>query len=85
MERSVKVTITRVRRWRIEVPLMWERCAVCRQQVEVIPAALAIEMLKARGLNLDELLQAGVVHPIQTLGGGLWVCKESLVLKQEER
>lgn len=85
MERSIKVTITRVCRWRIEVPRAQERCAICRQQVEVIPAVLAIEMLKARGLNLDELLQAGVVHPIQTPAGDLWVCKESLVLRLEER
>jgi len=81
MERILKVTITRVRRCRIEVTLARGRCAVCRQQVEAIPAAQAIEILEARGLNLDELLAAGVVHPIQTPGPDLWVCKDSLIAK----
>jgi hypothetical protein len=78
MERNVKVTITRVRRCRIQTDVLRARCAACQRQVEVISTAQAIEVLQVSAPAINRLLAAGVVHPIPTVSGHLWVCKDSL-------
>jgi hypothetical protein len=86
MEQKVKVRITAVRRRAIRVTagalLLRAQCAACGREVEALTRRQASEILEVRDQELGALINAGRVHAIQTMGGSIRVCKDSLFRDQ---
>jgi hypothetical protein len=83
MERSLKVTIKKVRRRSIRVPLFVVRaqCPICGQYVEAVTLAEAGAVLEVDVLTVNQLVADGQVHALNTASGGLRVCKDSLFVQ----
>ncbi len=83
MGRSLKVTITSVRRCTVR-PLggvLRARCAVCEREVELVSRAQAIVILGGDGHSLDRFVAGGLVHSLRTVSGSVLLCKDSLFLR----
>jgi hypothetical protein len=80
MKQSLKLSIARSRRRRLILPMNILRvyCPSCAREVELISKAEAAGILEVDELALNGLLADGYIHTMQTLSGGLRVCKDSL-------
>jgi hypothetical protein len=56
------------------------RCASCHRRVEMITALEAAGILRTDDLAIGRLIDAGRIHTMETVSGGVWICKDSLFL-----
>lgn len=80
---KVRITATHRRTVRITPPVLRATCPVCGREVEALTEGRAGEILEVDGRKLGALIASGRVHAIQTVNGGLRVCKESLFREGE--
>ena len=83
MERSLKVKIKKVRRRSIRIPVFVVRaqCPLCQRYVEMLTLAEASEVLEVDARTVNQLIASGRVHTINTVSGGLRICKDSLFVQ----
>lgn len=80
MKRKLTMTITRIRRRTISMPVAAPRlpCPVCQREVETFSETQAAELLEIAGLSLNAVITSGRVHAIRLAHGNLLICKDSL-------
>lgn len=80
MKKRLKMKITTVRQQTIvsaAEPLRLS-CPVCEREVEMLSGVQARRILEVDHQTLDRLVASGQVHSIESIGGNVWVCKDSL-------
>ncbi len=76
--RTARITITRRRTLRFQIPLIRARCPVCAREVETLSAAQAAEALEVQPIILGQMIGDGVIHTISVVSGSLRICRNSL-------
>lgn len=56
-------------------------CLWCQREVEILSHTQAIRILAVDGPTLGCLVAGGQVHTVQTISGGVWICKNSLFVR----
>lgn len=79
-KRKLKVKVSAVREQTVEVAsvLVRARCPACGCQVDVVTPAQAAQFLEVGDSFLQRLIADGKVHAVETAGGTILLCKESL-------
>lgn len=87
MKKRLKMKITTIRQQTIAPAGDSLRlpCPVCEREVEMLSEARAIGILDVRHETLDRLVARRQVHSVESVSGGVWVCKDSLFAKREPR
>lgn len=78
IKRRLKISVTRIRRQRLEPAGLRAFCPRCAREVETLALSHAAEVLEVAADTLHNLLVAGHLHAIETVSGSLRVCRPSL-------
>lgn len=76
--RRLKITTTRIRRLRVQVPGLRAFCPHCAREVETYSEAQAAEVLATDTHNLHQFITGNRVHALPTVSGSLRICRASL-------
>jgi len=84
LKRSLKVTITKVRRREVlsaNLETLYVHCPSCGREVATLSQALATKILYLQGQTIDDLAGAGQLHMIQVANGVRLICSDSLLFR----
>jgi hypothetical protein len=83
IKRTTKMSVTTIRREKLTTAQssLTADCAVCGRRVEIISSDEAMRILGINSDGFDCLPADDPIHTVQTIKGGVWVCKASLFLK----
>jgi len=81
MKRKIKVTITKIQRIIVTERQATNRffCPICQGFTETLTIAESKETYKISAQNLNRLISAVQVHPIQMADKSVVICKNSFV------
>ncbi|MEW6130206.1 MAG: hypothetical protein AB1757_24435 [Acidobacteriota bacterium] len=76
----LKVTTTRLQTMEFRAFRLMLHCPHCEHEVEMLTRAQAAGVLEVDVQTFNQLIAEGQIHAVQTVTGGLRVCKDSLFL-----
>ncbi len=81
VKRRVRITVTKIRRQRVQPLPIRALCPHCTQEVETLSLAQSAEVLEVSATTLDCFIAEGRVHAIETVSGNRRICQPSLFSK----
>jgi hypothetical protein len=81
LKRSLKVTITKVRRREVvsaRLETLYVHCPSCGRDVAALSPTLATKLLDLQEQTIDDLAEVGQLHTIEVANGVRLVCTDSL-------
>lgn len=75
---TARITITRRRKLRFQIPSICVDCQVCGRKVETLSVSQAAEALEVHPEVLGQMIADGVIHAIGAVSGSLRICQNSL-------